>query len=130
MMTIRLVTLLLLALIFTACNQNLNSSDNSSSDLWSLGPQNYIQQGFTPQMGDQVWVRVFDEKGAELVFEKLDIRSDNLGSWQEDLAHSLNKGASGQYLQVRLDPNEVMTSPSNYIWLKHAGHSYVMGLSH
>lgn len=60
----------LAVLLLAACSQ----SEPLGADAgWSIATQNFVSQGFEPQVGDQVWARVFDEVGQEVVFEKLDI---------------------------------------------------------
>ena len=112
-----------------ACSQPEQANVNTS---WNLSQQNFLEAGFVPKVGDQIWVRVFDATGDEVVFEKYDITNGNINTWRSDLALSLNAGESGEYLQAQTNPSELGVSnvSTNYIWLKNSDHSYVMGLSH
>ena len=119
---------IVLSVILIACNTKNNTQKAQQS--WTFSQSNFIQQGFTPQAGDQVWVRVFDESGKELVFEKYNLNESNLDTWREDIANLLNSGENSKYIQVRSDPNKQLPSNTNYVWLANPNHVYVMGLGH
>lgn len=123
---------LLLGLIIIALGACSQPEEAGADTSWNLSQQNFLEEGFVPKVGDQVWVRVFDATGDEVVFEKYDITNDNINTWRSDLALSLNAGKSGEYLQARDNPNELGLSnvSTNYIWLNNPEFSYVMGLSH
>ncbi len=125
--TLFMIIVLVLNVIFMSCNGRNNTQESQPN--WILGKGNFIQQGFTPQAGDQVWVRVFDKSGKELVSEKYGLNDSNLDTWREDITSLLNSGENGKYIQVRNDPNEKLFSKTNYIWLTDPNHVYVMGLS-
>ena len=120
-----IVSCFLVASILSACTRA-----STSESPWSLSQQSFVEQGFSPQVGDQVWVRVFDQEGQELIFEIYDIKATNLGTWQDDLTTVLNEGKANQYMQVRFDPGKKIAASTNYVWLKNPEHSYVMGLRH
>lgn len=130
MKTMFLAILITAALLISACTRNSASSQPENN--WTLSTQAFIHQGFSPQAGDEVWVRLFDETGKELVFEKFPISNENLSSWQSDITKTLNEGPANQYLQVRQDPTGYLNTStnSNYVWLKNPNHTYIIGLDH
>lgn len=66
-------------------------------DWFALGY--FVRQGQDANVGDMVWLRLFDESGQELINQQLMITAQNQASWQTQLAQSLNLDYS-QYLQV------------------------------
>ncbi|MBE0362553.1 chitin-binding protein [Pseudoalteromonas ulvae UL12] len=66
-------------------------------DWFALGY--FVRQGQQANVGDTVWLRLFDTTGQELVSEQLAVTTQNQASWQAQLADSLNLNYS-QYLQV------------------------------
>lgn len=52
----------------------------------------YVNTAYAPEVGDEVWFRLFDNLGNETVFEKLTITSANtaIDVWASDLAAQVN----------------------------------------
>lgn len=84
----------------------------------------YLRGGLTAEAQDEVWFRVFDGTGRELVFEKLAITAGNqpLESWAAQLAGAVNARYSGiVQIGVRTGDGSIAYSAanavSNRVWL-------------
>lgn len=131
---IRLMTLAVLVLALAACGQKPAAA---GADLGARQARavDVVERGFRPLAGDQVWIRVFDERGRELVFETVDVSKANLNSWREDLGHVLDEGKASRYLRADLDLESATSERSGLgeakqVWLKNPEHYFVVGLSH
>lgn len=124
------------ASLMAACNKKPVQSSNQPTNTWQLSSQAFIHQGFSPQVGDEVWARLLDETGHEIVFERIPITQDNLGTWPTLVAQQLNEGSANAYMRVRQDPTGETTgesgavADSNYVWLANPKHTYILGLDH
>lgn len=89
----------------------------------------YVSTGINPAAGDQMWFRVFDEFGSEVVFNQFDITSANasLNTWTAELASEINStetavqvgvlnGDTVTYNSADLYANRVYVLNSNYTY--------------
>ena len=83
---------------FYNCSDIIIEQDSITPIEWfALGF--FVRQGQQANVGDTVWLRLFDETGQELINEQLAITANNQANWQAQLAESLNLNFI-QYLQV------------------------------
>lgn len=93
----------------------------------------YIKQGTEAQAGDEVWFRVFDSNGSELVFKKLAITEANQQQsvWAQQLATDVNAtqaaivqiGVLTSTNDIEYNSNETL---NNKVWLKQQQNSFAL----
>ncbi|MDO3381472.1 lytic polysaccharide monooxygenase [Gilvimarinus algae] len=93
----------------------------------------YVQQGINPSAGDQIWFRVFDNFGSEVVFNQFDITAANeaLGSWTAELANEINNTETAVRVGVLSGGNVSYNSGdlyANRVYVLNDSYTYQMDL--
>ena len=95
----------------------------------------YVKQGTEAQAGDEVWFRVFDSVGTEVVFKKLAITADNQAQqvWASAIANDVN-AANAAHVQigVKTTSNTIEYNANdtliNKVWLKKQANSFALDI--
>ncbi|WP_196139216.1 lytic polysaccharide monooxygenase [Aliikangiella sp. G2MR2-5] len=106
---------------------------DTSSDIWH-DKGYFIQQGDEAIAGDQIWFRVFDEVGDEIIFEKILIEENNQtqSAWSAQLAKKINETYSEQVaIGVKDSKDQVIRFDevnrlSNKVWLSKSEQSFAL----
>ncbi|TQV84948.1 lytic polysaccharide monooxygenase [Aliikangiella coralliicola] len=93
----------------------------------------YVKQGTEAQAGDEIWFRVFDTNGNEVVFEKLAISESNQSQaiWAEQLATQVNQ-THQQITQIGVRNSEDIIEYSaadtltNKVWVKNNNYTFAL----
>ncbi|WP_052480815.1 lytic polysaccharide monooxygenase [Gilvimarinus agarilyticus] len=113
-----------------------NCSDVVLGDVtpptWS-NAGNYVNQGINPSAGDQIWFRVFDGSGSEVVFNQFDITASNqaLNTWTAELAADINSSETAVQVGVLNNGSVSYNSNdlyANRVYVLNSNYTYQMDL--
>ncbi|WP_394203448.1 lytic polysaccharide monooxygenase [Shewanella waksmanii] len=112
---------------FYNCSDVLIVNDSQPPQWQDLGQ--YVANGTTVTVGDEVWFRVFDANGQETVFEKLAVieanQSNNL--WASELAQQVANITNKVQIGVKQPDGSVVYSDDialNRVWSNASNSSY------
>ncbi|MCF7353886.1 lytic polysaccharide monooxygenase [Vibrio sp. CK2-1] len=102
---------------------------NNPLDKW-VSSGNYLASTMDANAGDTAWLRIFDENGQEIVFEKFPIDNDAETVWAESLATTVNQKYP-QTVQIGLKDSASQTIQyqsqdlySNLVYVTNSNYSY------
>lgn len=108
---------------------NGETNPNNPLDKW-ISSGNYLASTINANAGDTAWLRVFDENGQEIIFEKSPIDNDAETVWAESLATTVNQKYP-QIVQIGLKDSASQTIQyqsqdlySNLVYLTDSNYSY------
>ncbi len=118
---------------FYNCSDIIIERDDTLPDEW-FAIAYYLRQGQQANIGDQVWARVFNGDGDELISELFDVTEANLDSWASLLAQELTTkydnlvdiGIKDNDGNIQFDTNNLF---GNQVWVTNADYSYQLSIT-
>lgn len=117
---------------FYNCSDITIVRDDVEPDQWqSLGY--FVRQGHIANIGDVVWLRLFNANGQELINQNFEVNEQNVDNWQANFAQELNTnfnqqlqiGIKGQDGKVSFDNTNIL---SNQVWGVDPEHSFALSI--
>jgi len=118
---------------FYNCSDVIIERDDTVPDEW-YAIAYFLRQGQQANIGDQVWARIFNSDGDELISELFDVTEANLDTWPSVLALDLTTkydnlvdiGIEDSDGNIHFDTNNLL---ANQVWVTNADHSYQLSIS-
>lgn len=117
---------------FYNCSDITIVRDNVDPDEW-LALDYFVKQGHVANVGDTIWLRLFNLDGQELISQNFSVTEQNVNSWQEEFAEQLNTEFS-QYIQIGIkdsDGNIAFDNAnilSNQVWSLSTDNSFALSI--
>ena len=119
---------------FYNCSDITIKSNGTPTEWFDKGY--FVSQGDEAQVNDEIWFRVFNQSGSELIFEKLAIDATNQqqSQWAETIATQVNAThpniakigiRSASDGTISYDPSNTL---SNKVWLKNIQNSFTLDI--
>lgn len=112
---------------FYNCSDIIIQSEANPNEWYPVAA--YLRQGQLPQVGERVWLRLFNEMGEERIDYTLVVTESNQGSWALDVANAVNaqypllieigvrrNDGSIEFDTQNLFANQVWTQNQNYTY--------------
>lgn len=118
---------------FYNCSDIIIDQDVDTPDTW-YALSYYLRQGQQASVGDSVWLRLFDETGAELINETLVVSENNVEQWQANFAQQIinqyptlvNIGVEDQQGKIAFNGEDLT---SNQVWSTNKNYSYQLSIT-